>query len=456
MAIVVRHIGVIIPIKNIEKCKDIGGFKGILEKEKEWIGRKVLYDEHLYKDGAMSPYEIGTIVEFWEKQGLTAYEHKDGKKYWKDFCVVDALCGPTLPCDWLKYEAYDMSGMCVWLKGLCMGTPIRPEREVKKSVKDQIQIENNPNTKIKEVYPEGIYREQNGKKIYGKSRYIFINNGGSYFLTDLKIYEDGKIDCWDLIDFEEFKQKLTDGWIKTSVPDGKEISIHSLGGITVKNATFFVKQEELVKEVQDILHELRGEPQTWQICQKMFDEYNENPTDENKEKLKIAYENIPEYLRHYVLGDMDLKDSPITSIIYAKPRTIKASDIKINFGGDYAPKDEYILELFNLAYQGKLMCHRAIIERSGIVPHSDYKPKITEKYRDHFNQKIAQGSSLEIFVYPKGGKFIMSDDYNAYSMYLERGAEVLSCIVLGEAKGPYVIKQGEPFKLPPPTVEVMD
>lgn len=455
MAIIVRFLGVVIPIKNIEKCKAVGGFKGILEKEKDWVGKKVLYDEHLYKDGAMSPDDIEYIVKFWEKQGLTPFENKNGKKQWKDLCVVDAICGPTLPCEWLKYEAYDGGGLCVWMKGKYMGRVIRPAREANMSVVDQLKIETASGTKVKEVYSEGIYREQNGEKIYGKSRLVFIHNL-HYFLTELKIYEDGKIDCWDLVDFEEFKQKLSEGWIETSVPDGQEIDLHSLGSITIKNPTFFVGKEELIKEVQDIIHELKGEPTTMTLCRNAFDEYNKNPNDDNRGKLRHAYEAIPDYLRHYVLGDMDLKDSPITSIIYAKPRTINASDIQINFGGEYPPKDDCVIELFKKAYKGEILCHRAIIEKQGIVPHSDFKPKITEKYRNYFNKKIARGSSFEIFVYPKDGKFIMSDDYNAYNMYLERGAEVFSCIVLGEAKGPYVIKQGEPFKLPPLTVEFMD
>lgn len=35
----------------------------------------------------------------------------------------------------------------------------------------------------------------------------FICNG-SYFLTDLTIYEDGDIDCWGIVSFKEFLQKV--------------------------------------------------------------------------------------------------------------------------------------------------------------------------------------------------------------------------------------------------------
>ena len=138
MAIIIRFLGVVIPIANVEKCKEVGGFKGILEKEKEWVGKKILYDNLLYKDGAMGSGDIEDIVDFWEKQGLVSSETKDGKIYWKDLCVVDCIGGPTMPCEWLKYEAYDGGGMCVWLKDEYMGRIIRPAKEAKMSVSDQL------------------------------------------------------------------------------------------------------------------------------------------------------------------------------------------------------------------------------------------------------------------------------------------------------------------------------
>src|SRR3989344_4400326 len=104
MAIVIKFLSVIIPLANVEKCTSVGGVKGILEKQKEYVGKRVRVDEFLYKDGAMSPADIETIVNFWQDQGLALTEIKDGKQVWKDLCVVDMASGPTLSCDWLKYD----------------------------------------------------------------------------------------------------------------------------------------------------------------------------------------------------------------------------------------------------------------------------------------------------------------------------------------------------------------
>lgn len=147
MAIVIICYGVIVPIANIEKCKALGGFKSFIEKEKLSIGKKMLYDNFLFKDGAMDPYDVQTICKFWVQQGLTEFEYKDGEKCWKDLCVVDSLGGPTLSCDWLNYGIYKGS-MCVWLKGTPKGNVIHPYSEVKKSVLEQLKMKQQKPIKI--------------------------------------------------------------------------------------------------------------------------------------------------------------------------------------------------------------------------------------------------------------------------------------------------------------------
>ncbi len=47
-----------------------------------------------------------------------------------------------------------------------------------------------------------ISREHNGEIIEGTYLKAFIRNGDTYFLTEIKIYRDGIIDCWELVDFE--------------------------------------------------------------------------------------------------------------------------------------------------------------------------------------------------------------------------------------------------------------
>ena len=61
------------------------------------------------------------------------------------------------------------------------------------------------------------YREVDGRRIEGTWRPIFIKNGGTHYLADLKIYADGQIDCWGMVDREGFGEKLRSGWVATSL-----------------------------------------------------------------------------------------------------------------------------------------------------------------------------------------------------------------------------------------------
>jgi hypothetical protein len=162
-----------------------------------------------------------------------------------------------------------------------------------------------------------IYRKENSKIILGKSIPVFIFNLG-YHLVDLKIYQDGMIDCWELISFKEFKKKIESGWVRTSMENGSELSIFPLGNLKCESFNQLIKETELIKEVEDVINELNGKLTTLKICQKLFKEYIKNPTEENKTKLKEAYENIPKHNRIYVLGDMDVDDIPIRIIIYGE------------------------------------------------------------------------------------------------------------------------------------------
>ena len=95
MAIGIKFINLIIPIENIEK-KYPGGFKQYrLDSEQFFVN-----DEYLVMKGAMSPWDMESLVKECEAFGLVGAVEKDGIEQWQDFCVVEGE--PTLPCEWLR------------------------------------------------------------------------------------------------------------------------------------------------------------------------------------------------------------------------------------------------------------------------------------------------------------------------------------------------------------------
>ena len=163
-----------------------------------------------------------------------------------------------------------------------------------------------------------IYRKaRDGQIIFGKGLPAFIHNG-SYHQVTIKVYADGLIDCWQLVDLDGFKQKVRAGWIVTQVPAGKRISCHHLfyGSATLN---CYVEIDEFVKEVEDTIRELQEQPTSSELCAEAFHAYLRKPTTDHHAALRDAYERVPKHLRVYVLGDMDAKDHPITNVISAHP-----------------------------------------------------------------------------------------------------------------------------------------
>ena len=161
------------------------------------------------------------------------------------------------------------------------------------------------------------YREENNKIIKGIALPVFIHNL-DYHLTEIQVFEDGMIDCRELVDFAGFKEKVKSGWIKTTLPKGQDISAFPLGGIKVKEFHANRSEDQLVLEVEDIINKLKGKQTSKEICRKKFDEYVSNPNSSTKEALKIAYEKVPEHNRVFILGSMDVHDIPIRVAIYGE------------------------------------------------------------------------------------------------------------------------------------------
>lgn len=145
----------------------------------------------------------------------------------------------------------------------------------------------------------------------------FIHNG-PYFLTYISIYQDEIIDCWDLVDFEQFKEKVRSGWVVTQPPEGATVSVCFLANFKAVEAQFWISPEELIKEVADEIESLNGRPSSKDKCLDAWKRYQTDPTDLNRSLLKEACEAMPEQNRRYVLGDMDVKDVPIRMVLYGE------------------------------------------------------------------------------------------------------------------------------------------
>lgn len=97
MAVTVQFITLVVRIDRINAHYP-GGFSAYLEQQE----KPVEHDDHLLRQGAMSPMDIESAVNEWKEIGLQPTEKIRGVLHWKDCCVIDYFGGPTLPCDWIE------------------------------------------------------------------------------------------------------------------------------------------------------------------------------------------------------------------------------------------------------------------------------------------------------------------------------------------------------------------
>lgn len=159
------------------------------------------------------------------------------------------------------------------------------------------------------------HRTADGVRIPGTWRHAFIRNGGEYFLTDLFIYADGIIDCWELVTVEDFEEKIRTGWVATSLPDGGEASAHDLAGWKFSEPHTWLTPDLLVAEVRDTIDQLNGRPDSTGRCLAAVDVFLADRTEENRAAAHAAFLAIPASKRRYALGDMDRKDWPLRVLV---------------------------------------------------------------------------------------------------------------------------------------------
>jgi hypothetical protein len=169
-----------------------------------------------------------------------------------------------------------------------------------------------------------ITRKDGDKEVVGTYLTAFIHNG-DYFLTEIKVYADGKVDCWELVDLETFKEKVRSGWVVTRLPEGARVSISDVVSLVAREVHSFIEPEEFIKEVAEEIERLNERPTAQDRCRAAYEAFQKEQTEAAREQLKQEYEAIPEHLRQYVLGDMDAKDFPIRMIIYGEDEIEKWS-----------------------------------------------------------------------------------------------------------------------------------
>lgn len=177
------------------------------------------------------------------------------------------------------------------------------------------------NELLKESAKKPNLKESHGKR----EHYFFKQTDGIYYLASVNIYNDSTIFIEGIpnniiCDITKIKDLAKEKTLVTELPVNSTVHVKNLGSFVIAETRFNSNIDDKISELDDILAKLNKQVTSSDICYELFQEYNENPSEELKESLKIAYEKIPKHLRVYILGDMDAKDWPIRQIIYGSEK----------------------------------------------------------------------------------------------------------------------------------------
>jgi hypothetical protein len=162
-----------------------------------------------------------------------------------------------------------------------------------------------------------------GKKIF--ERDCFVHNG-NYYATKISVYDNGNIECWGLMDKQEFLAKTKSGWITVDIPDGTGLRICDQDFVVNQEKTLnpdgslmfihkWITQESFIQDVLDAVHVAHGNKSASELCYEAYEGYLSNPSIVNRNKLEQVYLDVPSHNRQYILGNQDVKDFPIRNIL---------------------------------------------------------------------------------------------------------------------------------------------
>ncbi|MCD0471348.1 hypothetical protein [Flavobacterium sp. JAS] len=162
-------------------------------------------------------------------------------------------------------------------------------------------------------YKYKTFREEEGKLINGIIIPAIISNF-NFWLTQIVIFADGKINCWELVSFDQFKQMVYADKILISVPDGSKLFLPNWGEIEINNFISYKTKEDFIIEVEDILNELNGKISRTERCRTLFKEYLINPDNNTFTELKNEFKNLPNH-KNVIIDMVDYKDPLIGLMI---------------------------------------------------------------------------------------------------------------------------------------------
>lgn len=153
----------------------------------------------------------------------------------------------------------------------------------------------------------------------GKQMNVFLRKNGEILLTSVTAYADGTfsvdgLDGEEYITLDKIRELFSEDVLCVKPSENETVSFGALGKARCKTI-YDVLKEEKIKEIENELLRLQNKLDALETARQAYINYLIYPSEQNKEKLRSAYEAVPEHQRMY-LGDMDTRDRDYIRILY--------------------------------------------------------------------------------------------------------------------------------------------
>lgn len=88
----------------------------------------------------------------------------------------------------------------------------------------------------------------------------------NFFHTNLEVFTDGLIYCWEMVDLPMFAAKLKSGKVATSVSEDQPLSIHGIGSFFFSDAQWAHTPDSLLEFVESLIKDLNPQQENLHDC----------------------------------------------------------------------------------------------------------------------------------------------------------------------------------------------
>lgn len=151
----------------------------------------------------------------------------------------------------------------------------------------------------------------------GNNAHIFLRDSGRLTLTEMYCYKDGTFSADGLegyFGFDDISRMFKEDVLAVKPKSGERVYLGELGVAEVR-VEDGVSAKNKLAELENKSLRVQGKPDAHDAAIKAYHAYLVEPTEFYKDRLREAYEAVPEHERCY-LGDMDTRDSDFRRILY--------------------------------------------------------------------------------------------------------------------------------------------